>query len=292
LRARGTARKTSPSPEFEGRVHVLYRRPADLFARPAGPITAWFQFAEGGRMMADFTDVDPGGGSRSGWPCAWSSASRKSMAPARLHPLFLEGGHRSAVDRRAPQEGIEMAIRAIRDKGRNPRHGLLEIRRALGCRGRRSHGRGPYEGGARRFRDRNRPDRGGVARERRSRSSMSGKVGRAARPVALRLPYIPVTRVENYIARQGSEAFRGRPHTAVGPRAPATIRAPRSACEKLKDTGLWRNCRSARRGRAQLDVLGQCLGARQLRANSPPPTAPKHGPRPRRPQAGPWRISR
>ena len=60
-------------------------------------------------------------------------------------------------------------------------------------------------------------------------------VGKSGVPlaVALRLPYIPVTRVENYCA-SGSEAFRGAVYAVA---AGACDIALALGCEKLKDTG-------------------------------------------------------
>ena len=60
-------------------------------------------------------------------------------------------------------------------------------------------------------------------------------VGKSGVPlaVALRLPYIPVTRVENYCA-SGSEAFRGATYAVA---AGACDIALSLGCEKLKDTG-------------------------------------------------------
>src|SRR3989442_3744609 len=60
-------------------------------------------------------------------------------------------------------------------------------------------------------------------------------VGKSGVPlaVALRLPYIPVTRVENYCA-SGSEAFRGATYAVA---AGACDIALAVGCEKLKDTG-------------------------------------------------------
>jgi len=60
-------------------------------------------------------------------------------------------------------------------------------------------------------------------------------VGKSGVPlaVALRLPYIPVTRVENYCA-SGSEAFRGAVYAVA---SGAVDIALALGCEKLKDTG-------------------------------------------------------
>jgi acetyl-CoA C-acetyltransferase len=60
-------------------------------------------------------------------------------------------------------------------------------------------------------------------------------VGRSALPlsIALRLPYIPVTRVENYCAT-GTEAFRGACYAVASGAADFTLAL---GVEKLKDTG-------------------------------------------------------
>ena len=51
--------------------------------------------------------------------------------------------------------------------------------------------------------------------------------------VALRLPYIPVTRVENYCA-SGTEAFRGAVYAVASGACDIALAL---GCEKLKDTG-------------------------------------------------------
>ena len=60
-------------------------------------------------------------------------------------------------------------------------------------------------------------------------------VGKSAMPlaVALRLPYIPVTRVENYCA-SGTEAFRGAVYAVASGAADIALAL---GVEKLKDTG-------------------------------------------------------
>jgi len=60
-------------------------------------------------------------------------------------------------------------------------------------------------------------------------------VGKSGVPlaVALRLPYIPVTRVENYCA-SGSEAFRGAVYAVASGACDVALAL---GCEKLKDTG-------------------------------------------------------
>jgi acetyl-CoA C-acetyltransferase len=60
-------------------------------------------------------------------------------------------------------------------------------------------------------------------------------VGKSGVPlaVALRLPYIPVTRVENYCA-SGSEAFRGATYAVASGACDIALAV---GCEKLKDTG-------------------------------------------------------
>ena len=60
-------------------------------------------------------------------------------------------------------------------------------------------------------------------------------VGKSGVPlaVALRFPYIPVTRVENYCA-SGSEAFRGATYAVASGACDIALAL---GCEKLKDTG-------------------------------------------------------
>ena len=60
-------------------------------------------------------------------------------------------------------------------------------------------------------------------------------VGKSGIPlaIALRLPYIPVTRVENYCA-SGTEAFRGAVYAVASGAADIALAA---GVEKLKDTG-------------------------------------------------------
>ena len=60
-------------------------------------------------------------------------------------------------------------------------------------------------------------------------------VGKSALPlsIALRLPYIPVTRVENYCA-SGTESFRGAVYAVASGAADIALAA---GVEKLKDTG-------------------------------------------------------
>jgi acetyl-CoA C-acetyltransferase len=60
-------------------------------------------------------------------------------------------------------------------------------------------------------------------------------VGKSGVPlaIALRLPYIPVTRVENYCA-SGTEAFRGAVYAVASGAADIALAM---GCEKLKDTG-------------------------------------------------------
>ena len=87
----------------------------------------------------------------------------------------------------------------------------------------------------------------------------------ASRPtplaVALRLPFIPVTRVENYCA-SGTEAFRGAVYAVASGAADIALAL---GVEKLKDTGYGG---LPQRGRGHAQRHGQCrtVGARQLRA--------------------------
>ena len=92
-----------------------------------------------------------------------------------------------------------------------------------------------------------------------SRSSTSAS-RRRRWPMALRLPFIPVTRVENYCA-SGTEAFRGAVYAVASGAADIALAL---GVEKLKDTGYGG---LPQRGRGPLnDMTGpNAVGARQLR---------------------------
>ena len=87
-------------------------------------------------------------------------------------------------------------------------------------------------------------------------------VGKSATPlaVALRLPFIPVTRVENYCA-SGTEAFRGAVYAVASGAADIALAL---GVEKLKDTGYGG---LPQRGRGPLNDMTNpnAVGARQLR---------------------------
>ena len=88
-------------------------------------------------------------------------------------------------------------------------------------------------------------------------------VGKSGVPlaVALRLPYIPVTRVENYCA-SGTEAFRGAVYAVASGAADIALAL---GVEKLKDTGYGGLPQRGAR-RAQLHVLAEHVGAGLVRA--------------------------
>ena len=87
-------------------------------------------------------------------------------------------------------------------------------------------------------------------------------VGKSATPlaVALRLPFIPVTRVENYCA-SGTEAFRGAVYAVASGAADIALAL---GVEKLKDTGYGG---LPQRGRGPLNdmSIAERVGAGQLR---------------------------
>ena len=87
-------------------------------------------------------------------------------------------------------------------------------------------------------------------------------VGKSATPlaVALRLPFIPVTRVENYCA-SGTEAFRGAVYAVASGAADIALAL---GVEKLKDTG-YGGLPQRGRGPAQRHDQPERVGARQLR---------------------------
>ena len=113
-------------------------------------------------------------------------------------------------------------------------------------------------------------------------------VGKSATPlaVALRLPFIPVTRVENYCA-SGTEAFRGAVYAVASGAADIALAL---GVEKLKDTGYGG---LPQRGRGPLNdmINGRTRRRRAASPSSPPPIAPSTASRPRT-SSRPWRTSR
>ena len=79
--------------------------------------------------------------------------------------------------------------------------------------------------------------------------------------IALRLPYIPVTRVENYCA-SGSEAFRGAVYAVASGACEVALAL---GVEKLKDTGYGRPAATQSR-HGERHVLGELLRPRRVRA--------------------------
>ena len=88
-------------------------------------------------------------------------------------------------------------------------------------------------------------------------------VGKSGVPLAmaLRLPLIPVTRVENYCA-SGTEAFRGAVYAVASGAADIALAL---GVEKLKDTG-YGGLPQRSRGNLNHDVVGEFLRARLVRA--------------------------
>ena len=113
-------------------------------------------------------------------------------------------------------------------------------------------------------------------------------VGKSAVPlaVALRLPFIPVTRVENYCA-SGTEAFRGAVYAVASGAADIALAL---GVEKLKDTGYGG---LPQRGRGTLNNMTwpESIGARHPSPSSPRPIAPSTAAR-RKTSSARWRISR
>ena len=151
-------------------------------------------------------------------------------------------------------------------QGRHPRHGLLQVRRALGQGGRRPDG-GGLRGGHRRRRHRDEPDRGGLARHR-HRGAARRQVGRAARGGAAAALHPGDARRE--LLRQRHRGLprrrlcrglrRGRHRAGAGRREAEGHRLRRPA--------------AARPRRAQLHVLAERVGAGLASPSSPPPIAP------------------
>src|SRR5207248_11762805 len=97
-------------------------------------------------------------------------------------------------------------------------------------------------------------------------SALLGQVRRAAGGRA-RLPYIPVTRVENYCA-SGSEAFRGATYAVASGACDIALAL---GCEKLKDTG-YGGLPQRSRG-----ALTRCIGRTCRRRGASPSLLPLIG---------------
>ena len=113
-------------------------------------------------------------------------------------------------------------------------------------------------------------------------------VGKSAMPlaVALRLPYIPVTRVENYCA-SGTEAFRGAVYAVASGAADIALAL---GVEKLKDTGYGG---LPQRGRGALnDMYWPNLSAPGSFAQLAAAYRAKHKVDARRTSSARWRTSR
>ena len=79
--------------------------------------------------------------------------------------------------------------------------------------------------------------------------------------LALRLPFIPVTRVENYCA-SGTEAFRGAVYAVAAGAADIAMARRRRETQGYR----LRRVAAAQPRHSQRHVLGQCFGARLVRA--------------------------
>ena len=183
------------------------------------------EFEEGGRVMIDFTDIDADA----------LKVGQPMQMMFRIKDIDTRRGFRRYYWKAAPVAAKALRRdqpwqRASRTRS-SSRHGLLQVRRALGQGGRQPDGGGLHRGHRRR-RHRHQADRCGLARPRRSRSSTSASRRRPL-AVALRLPFIPVTRVENYCA-SGTEAFRGAVYAVASGAADIALAM---GVEKLKDTG-------------------------------------------------------
>ena len=213
--------------------------------------------------------------SRSACRCAWCSASRSIDAARGFRALFLEGRPQRAAcgERKGDRHG-----NGIRDKVVDPRHGLLEIRRALGPRRRGPDGRGVRGGTA--------PTPASSARQ--IEAAWFGTaieeqhVGKSGVPLsmALRLPNIPVTRVENYCAT-GTEAFRGAVYAVASGACDIALALGRGEAEGHR----LRRPAAARRGALERHVLGRTAPRRAAFAQLAAAYRAKHGDRQGRPEA-------
>src|SRR6266566_1395282 len=160
--------------------------------------------------------------SMSAWRCAWSSASRSSTRSAISRAI-------SGRRRRLPQRRAEMAS-GIRDKVAILGMGCSKFGERWDCEADdlmvEAYEEALEDAGV---------ETSQIEAAWLATAIEEQHVGKSGVPlaVALRLPYIPVTRVENYCA-SGSEAFRGATYAVA---AGACDIALALGCEKLKDTG-------------------------------------------------------
>ena len=131
------------------------------------------EFEDGGRVMIDFTDIDADA-LKVGQPMHMMFRIKDIDTAARLPPLLLEGRAESA----AQGLGRSHHGKGHQGQGRHPRHGLLQVRRALGQGGRQPDGGGLHRGHRRR-RHRHQADRRRLARHR-DRGAARRQVGDAA----------------------------------------------------------------------------------------------------------------
>ena len=210
------------------------------------------QFDEGGRVMIDFTDIDPGAELQVGQPMRMRFRIKDYDTRPRVPALFLEGGARGS-----PGRHVIMAS-GIKDKV-----ALL----GMGCSkfGERWNDNAEalmLEAFSEALAD------AGIEKNQIEAAWFATAieeqhVGKSGIPlaVALRLPLIPVTRVENYYCASGSEAFRGAVYAVAS-----------GACDIALALGVEeaqghrvRRAAAAQPRRGQRHVLVEHVGARRIR---------------------------
>src|SRR6266851_5745468 len=163
----------------------------------------------------------------SAWRCAWSSASRSSTPSAISRAI--SGRRRPPRDIPPPRRRAEMAS-GIRDKVAILGMGCSKFGERWDCEADdlmvEAYEEALEDAGI---------ETGRIEAAWLATAIEEQHVGKSGVPlaVALRLPYIPVTRVENYCA-SGSEAFRGATYAVASGACDIALAL---GCEKLKDTG-------------------------------------------------------
>ena len=161
--------------DMAGRNQVLHRRPLTYSPDPPS-CYGMIEFEEGGRFMIDFTDIDADG-LKVGQPMRMMFRIKDIDTARGFRRYFWKAAPGRGQGREALSESPAHG-KGHQGQGRHSRHGLLQVRRALGQGGRRPDGRG-LQGGHRRRRHRHQADRRRLVRDR-DRGAARRQVGDAA----------------------------------------------------------------------------------------------------------------
>ena len=277
LQRASTRRSPTPSPTWPARIKSYT---ADRLTYSPDPPSCYgmIEFEEGGRVMIDFTDIDADA-LKVGQPMQMMFRIKDIDTAPRLPPL-LSGKPRRL--RPSAEESLATMAKGIKDKVAILGMGCSKFGERWDKEADNLMVEAYTEAIADAGIDTKQIDAAWLAT-----AIEEQHVGKSATPlaVALRLPFIPVTRVENYCA-SGTEAFRGAVYAVASGAADIALAL---GVEKLKDTGYGG---LPQRGRGPLnDMTGPTARRPAASPSSPPPTAPSTASRPRT-SSRPWRTSR